>query len=164
LLLWHYLLDIFRQLLGSEPINIESWKFNWGCTIIIQEKTRSFRSIFLFWVGQRKGFLRGPSPGWLGLTKETFLWPISKRQLWLDIIEKIGCSESVQPSALIYYVYNTDWLWAPYFHNYFESELFFLKWAFHKECFFHWEAKKIVIYSELVNNPFKLCVSPKLNT
>ena len=59
LLLWNYLLGIFRQLLGSEPINIESWKFNWGCTITIQEKSRSFRSISIFWVGQIGRFPTG---------------------------------------------------------------------------------------------------------
>ena len=69
LLLWNYLLGIFRQLLGSEPINIKSWKFNWGCTITIQEKSRSFRLIYLFWVGQIRGFPTGgpqsPSPSGL---------------------------------------------------------------------------------------------------
>ena len=62
MLLWHYLLGIFRQLLGSEPINIERWKFNWWCTITIQEKSRSFRSICLFWVAQIRGFPAGAPP------------------------------------------------------------------------------------------------------
>ena len=45
------LLGIFWQLLGSEAINIEGWKFNWKCLITIQEKVRSFSSISSFkWV------------------------------------------------------------------------------------------------------------------
>ena len=39
---------------------------------------------------------------------------ISIKQLWLEIIEKIGCSKSVQPSTVIYvyYIYSTDRRWA----------------------------------------------------
>ena len=31
----HFLLGIFRQLLGSEAVNIESWNFNWKCITTI---------------------------------------------------------------------------------------------------------------------------------
>ena len=44
----HFVLGIFRQLLGSEAVNIESWNFNWECTITNKEKSKSFSSISLF--------------------------------------------------------------------------------------------------------------------
>ena len=74
----HFLVGIFKQLLGSEVINIKSWKFNWECTITIKEKSRSFRSIPLFWVDQ--GFPTGrpqmpPPPSWLVL-KELAFWQL----------------------------------------------------------------------------------------
>ena len=50
----HFLLGIFRQLLDSEVVNIESWNFNWECI-----KSRSFSSISLFEVGQNRGKLTG---------------------------------------------------------------------------------------------------------
>ena len=72
--------------------------------------------------------------------------------LWLEIIEKIGCSKSVRPSTVIYIIYisRTD------FEHIF-SQLFRLvvlsRWTFYKKCFFCWDTKKNVIYSKLVSNP-----------
>ena len=57
------------------------------------------------------------------------------------------------------YTYNifnstrSDWLWAPYCRNYFESELFYRDGPFTKNVSFV-GARKNVIYSKLVNNPF----------
>ena len=59
------------------------------------------------------------------------------------------------------YVYNStrsDWLWAPYFLNYFKSELFYRDGPFTKNVSFV-GARKNVIFSKLVNNPFKACDS-----
>ena len=54
----------------------------------------------------------------------------------------------------IYHIYNTDRLCAPFFLNYFESEWFYRDGPFTKNIFFG-GARKNVIYSKLVNNPFK---------
>ena len=82
---------------------------------------------------------------------------ISIKQLWLEIIEKIGCSKSVSIYNMYHiyvYVSYMDWLWAPFFLNYFEPELFYRNVPFIKKCFFCWDTKKL-IYSKLVSNPFK---------
>ena len=57
----------------------------------------------------------------------------------------------------IYNIYNStrsDWLWAPYFLNYFELELFDRDGTFIKNVSFV-ETRKNVVYLKLVNNPFK---------
>ena len=57
----------------------------------------------------------------------------------------------------IYNIYNStrsDWLWAPYFLNYFESELFYRYGPFIKHVLLL-RHEKNVIYSKMVNNPFK---------
>ena len=81
----------------------------------------------------------------------------SIKQLWLEIIEKIGYSKSVRPSTVIYiiYIYNTDWLWAP-FLSIISSQSCFIKMDLLWKVFFFETRKKS--YSKLVNNPFK--VSP----
>ena len=54
----------------------------------------------------------------------------------------------------IYYIYNTDWLCAPFFLNYFESEWFFRDEPFIKNVSFGGAQKKYYIF-KLVNNPIK---------
>ena len=49
----------------------------------------------------------------------------------------------------------SDWLWAPYFLNYFVSELFYRDGPFIKNVFFLLRYEENVIYSKLVNSPFK---------
>ena len=77
---------------------------------------------------------------------------ISIKQLWLEIIEKIGCSKSVRPSTVTNYVYNmynstrSDWRWAPYFLNYFESGLFYWGRPFIKDVSFIETRKKCYIF------------------
>ena len=44
----------------------------------------------------------------------------------------------------IYNSTQSDWLWAPYFVNYFETVLFLSRWAFYKKCFFWWGTKKML--------------------
>jgi len=65
------------------------------------------------------------------------------------------CSKSVRGIYVIYRYNSTgsDWLWAPYFLNYFESELFYRDGPFTKNVSFV-GARKKVIYSKLVNIPF----------
>ena len=47
----NFLLSIFRQMLCSEAIKIESWKLNWEFTIIMVEKSKGFSLISFFkWV------------------------------------------------------------------------------------------------------------------
>ena len=76
----HFLQGVFRQLLGSEVVNIDSWTINWECTITIKEKSRSFSSISLFEVGQKRGRLTGgrnrPPPPWPNLLLYCFLTPL----------------------------------------------------------------------------------------
>ena len=76
-------------------------------------------------------------------------------QLWLGMIEKNGAQS--QSVLYIYSIYNSTWsvwLWAPYFLNYFESELFYRD-PFMKNVSFV-KTRKNDIYSKLVNNLFKL--------
>ena len=60
--------------------------------------------------------------------------------------EKIGCSKSVQPSTVNNYIYNTDWLWAPYFLNYFGSEMFYWDEPLKKNIFFVETQRKCYIF------------------
>ena len=48
-----------------------------------------------------------------------------------------------------------DWLWAPFFSKLFRFKVILSRWTFHKKCFFSGDTKKNVIYSKIVNNPFK---------
>ena len=79
---------------------------------------------------------------------------ISMKHLWLEIIEKIGCSKSVPPSTVIYvtiYITQTDfehhssWL--------FPVRVVLSRWTFLKKCFICSDTKKM-LYSKLVSNPF----------
>ena len=69
-----------------------------------------------------------------------------------------GCTKSVR--VIYVYIYNiysstrSDRLCAPSFLNYFESEWFYRDGPFTKNVSFG-GARKNVIYSKLVNNPFK---------
>jgi len=77
---------------------------------------------------------------------------ISIKPLWFEIIEKKRVHK-VSP-CYIYDIYNStrsDWLCAPFFLNYFEPEWFYRDEPFIKYVYF----EKNVIYSKLVNNPFK---------
>ena len=71
------------------------------------------------------------------------------KQHWLEIIVKIGCSNfKVSPTEYyyIYYIYNTDWLCAPFFLNYFESEWFYRDEPFTKNVSFGGARKKSYIF------------------
>ena len=65
------------------------------------------------------------------------------------------------------YIYNiykstrSDWLWAPYFLNYFESELFLSRWTFYKKCFFCWDTKEMLYIQNWWTIPSKVffCIS-----
>lgn len=53
-------------------------------------------------------------------------------------------------------LYNIDRLWAPYFLNFFRVRVVWLIWIFYnKKNVFIVGARKNVIYSKLVSNPFK---------
>ena len=75
--------------------------------------------------------------------KHFFRRSTSIKLLWLEMIENIGCSKSVQPSTVIYiiHVYNTDWLWAPFWVTVVSS-----RWTFHKIHFFVDIRKKCYIF------------------
>ena len=77
----------------------------------------------------------------------------SIKQLWLEIIEKIGCSKSVQPSTVIYIIYKVRTDFEHHFLNYIESELFYWDEPFTKNVSFGGARKKCYIF-KLVNNPF----------
>ena len=58
----------------------------------------------------------------------------------------------------IYNIYNStrsDWLWAPYFLNYFESELFYWDGPFTKS-FFRWGTKKMLYIQNWWTIPLKI--------
>ena len=71
---------------------------------------------------------------------------ILKKQLTLEIIEKIGCLVSPTEYCYIYYIYNTNWLchFEHLFLNYFGSEFFLSRWTLYKKCFFRWGTKKLL--------------------
>ena len=59
-------------------------------------------------------------------------------------------------TCYIYNIYNStlsDWLWASYFLNYFESELFYRDGPV-KKTLLLLRHERNIIYSKLVNNPF----------
>ena len=89
--------------------------------------------------------------------KKHFLWKVhlDKTTLTRNNWEK-WCSKSVRV-IYIYNIYNStrsDWLWAPYFLNYFELELFYRNEPLMKNVSFV-ETQKNVLNSKLVNNLFK---------
>ena len=61
---------------------------------------------------------------------------ISIKQLWLEIIEKIGCSKSVRPSTDIYIIYITRTDFEHHFPQLFRVRVILSKLSFHKKCFF----------------------------
>ena len=88
--------------------------------------------------------------------KKWFLWKVhlDKTTLTRNNWEK-WCSKY----CYVYYIYNTDWLWAPYFLNYFNSELFYRDGPIIKNVSFV-ETQKNGTYSKLVNNPFNPLMLP----
>ena len=70
---------------------------------------------------------------------------ISIKQLWLEIIEKIGCSKSDQPSTVIIYIYIyiMDWLWAPFF-SIISSQRCFIELVFLQKKLFLLGNKKVL--------------------
>ena len=76
------------------------------------------------------------------------------KQLLLEIIKKNGAQSQSVLKTYIYnmYLYSTwlDWLWPPYFPNYFESELFHEDRPFTKFV-------TIILHIELIIFNFNLC-------
>ena len=54
---------------------------------------------------------------------------ISIKQLWLEIIEKIGCSKSVRPSTIIYIIYRTRTDFEHHFFQLFRVRVVLSKWT-----------------------------------
>jgi len=80
---------------------------------------------------------------------------ISIKRIWLEIIEKIGCSESVQPSTVIYIINITRTDFEHHFSKIFRVRFVLSRWTFYKNVFFSLRHEKNVICSILVNNHFK---------
>ena len=84
---------------------------------------------------------------------------ISIKPLWLEIIEKKGCTKSVRPSTIIYIIYITRTDFEHHFSQLFRVRVVLSRWTFYKKCFFLLGHERNAIYSKLVNNPFK-CEDP----
>ena len=78
-------------------------------------------------------------------TKETLFYerPISIKQLWLEIIQKIGCSKWVRPSTVIFIIFITRTDFEHHFSQSFRVSVVLSRWTFYKKCFFCWDTKKI---------------------
>ena len=87
--------------------------------------------------------------------KKHFLWKVHldkttlTRNNWENRVLKVSPTEY----CYIYYVYNTDWLCAPFFLNYFESEWFYRDEPFIKNVSFGGARKKCYIFK--IGEPFK---------
>ena len=82
--------------------------------------------------------------------------PISIKQLWLEIIEKIGCSKSVRPSTVIYMfiiLYHGLSLSTIFLH-YFESELFYRDRPLIQNVPFIKTQKKLFVEFNLIHQLF----------
>lgn len=93
-------------------------------------------------------------------TIETLFYkkPILKKQLWLRIIEKTGCSKWIRVINIINIIMvlpRLGSLWAPYFLKHFQSEFFFRDGPIIKIVYLI-KTQNNFIYSKLMNNPFKL--------
>ena len=80
---------------------------------------------------------------------------ISIKPLWLEIIEKRGCTKSVQPSTIIYIIYITRTDFVHPFFSIIPSQSGFIEMDLLQKIFLLVGHKKNVMYSKLVNNPFK---------
>ena len=63
------------------------------------------------------------------------------KQLWQEILEKIGCSKPVRPSTVIY-ITRTDF--ELYFSQLLRVRVVLSRWTFYKKCFFWWGTKKML--------------------
>ena len=61
---------------------------------------------------------------------------ISIKQLWLEIIEKIWCSQTVRPSTVIYVIYITRTEFEHHFSQLFLVRVVLSRWSFHKNVSF----------------------------
>ena len=80
---------------------------------------------------------------------------ISMRQLWLEIVEKLGYSKSVRPNT-VGYITRTDFD-QPIFSIISSQSIFYPDGPIKKKILLL-RHEKNVIYSKLVNNPFKFWV------
>ena len=69
---------------------------------------------------------------------------ISIKLLWLEIIEKRGCTKSVRPSTIIYIIYITRTDFEHHFSQLFRVRVVLSRWTFHKKCFLWWGTKKML--------------------
>ena len=82
---------------------------------------------------------------------------ISIKQLWIEIIEKIGCSKSVRPSTVVYIIYITWTYFEHHFSQLFRVRFVLSRWTFFKIYFFRWDTRVIIfkfdeIPSRLIKN------------
>ena len=87
---------------------------------------------------------------------------ISIKQLWLKIIEKIGCSKSVRPSTVIYIIYITRTDFEHHFSQLFRVRDVLSRWIFHKKYFFCWDTKKMLIIQNWCTIPLSTRNIPSL--
>ena len=83
---------------------------------------------------------------------------IYKKQLWLEIIKKIGCSKSVKPRSCYTYTYIifiTQVHFNHLFSQFFRVRAVLSRCTFYKKMFLFFRHEKNVIHSKLLNNPSK---------
>ena len=59
----------------------------------------------------------------------------SRKQLWFEIVKKIGCSKSVWSNIVIYIIYITRTDFEHHFSQLFWVRVVLSRWNFHKKCF-----------------------------
>ena len=82
---------------------------------------------------------------------------ISIKPLWLEIIEKRGCTKSVRPSTIIYIIYIHGLTLCTLFSQLFRVRVVLSRWTFYKKCFFRWGTKKMLYIQNWWTIPLMKC-------
>ena len=81
---------------------------------------------------------------------------ISIKPLWLEIIEKRGCTKSVRPSTIIYIIYIHGLTLCTLFSQLFRVRVVLSRWTFYKKCFFWWGTKKMLYIQNWWTIPLRM--------
>ena len=136
--------------------------YNHVTQVLLPSKRKLFHAIFVNRF-TKKTLLKGLFTNfdyitllsWLNGRNIFYERSISIKQLWNEIIEKIGSSKSVRLSTVIYTIYITRPEIEHHFSQLFRVSVVLSRWTFHKKCFSFDKTRKNVVYSKLVNNSFK---------
>ena len=129
-------------------------KSNFNCYIILEIQL-SIRDCYLkglFINFKYITFFSCPTKRNIFCKRSISIKPLLTRNNWEKREHKVSPTEYYY----IYYIYNTDWLCAPFFLNYFESRVVLSRWTFYKKCFFRWGTKKTIFFKNWWTIPLKV--------